>query len=327
MRYTLEEIPSGEAGTDATLRKMGDLIDGDLRRPNIRQHALKIIPHQVSRNDHARARSLYNWIVRNIRFVNDPAGIETVQSPEMTIYNRAGDCDDHAALYAGLARSIGLRVRFRVVGSDRNSFSHIYPEVFVKGAWLPADTTLPSVGFGRSPGKQPVEKIYSSEGAAMNLSGPTRVRRGHVKQAIRSEVLKVLRSNWHAGLINRGDVQGYLRVIDEGNFPTKEPTLVDPAKAAIREFLAYVDSNRLVSTKAGLSGLEGLDGFLSSVWGGVKKAVGGVIKTVTGGGETRVVVEQQPAPVVQQRSGFGDILQNPMVLLGVGALVLFMVKK
>ena len=65
-----------------------------------------------------------------------------------------GDCNEHTALFVGLARAAGIpsRVAAGVVYSDRVSeeaafFYHAWPEVYFEGAgWVPVDPT-----FGQFP--------------------------------------------------------------------------------------------------------------------------------------------------------------------------------
>lgn len=112
------------------------------------------------------------------------------------------------------------------------------------------------------------------------LKEQKRVSRGQVRAAIARAVTETLSSNWQAGLIDLDDLRGYLQVIDDGNFPTRDPLVVEPTTRAIREFVDYIVENRVGSLKPGGSHgrLGGLDGFLSSVWDAGKKAVGDLVQ-------------------------------------------------
>ena len=210
-------------------------------------------------------------------------GVETVQSPTVTLSLGAGDCDDHSGLVAGLAMAVGIPARLRVIGYTDDHLVHIFPELFVNGRWYAADTTEPQRGFGWRPKRLPVERVYTLNGEVSDMAGngTLNVTKGQLKKAIKSKVTEVLSSNWQAGLINLDDVRGYLRVIREGNFPTKNELAVEPAQQAIEDFESFIVTNRVGSLKpaGSSSGLEGLDGFLSSIWGGVKSVVGRVIGT------------------------------------------------
>lgn len=341
MRFALADIPSGEAGTDATVQRIGELVNEALQRPDLRLLALQILDRAgvPNKNTKAAARALFDYVRRRIRYVPDPIDVETVQAPEVTLNLRAGDCDDHTALVAALAASIGIPARYRVVGNRPDRFVHIWPELNIGGAWTPADTTQ-ARSFGMRVGQFPAEKVYSLKGdAAMQIGlgdELTNIRREDGEAVVYASVIDTLTTNWRTAKIDASDIKGYIRVIDEGNFPGRNTFTEAPARQAMVDFLAEVDRRGLVSMKpAGtLSGLEGLDGFLSSVWNGIKKAVGSVVKVatgtvgsvisaVTGGGSSAqptTVVVQQPAATGTTGTGSTttDLLSNPIVLVGLG---------
>ena len=171
---------------------------------------------------------------------------------------------------------------------------------------------------------------------------PTRlpVTRGEVQSAMRAETLSVLNRNWRAGLINDADVASYVRVIDEGNFPTDKPLIVDAVRGAIEDFRAWAPANLGPSTKptGTMSGLEGLEGFLGSIWDGVKKVAGTAYSVATGTKPREAITEivteaaaalpvglvQAPVTPAAARAGMAEILKSPVVLIGLG-LVGFLV--
>ncbi len=61
-----------------------------------------------------------------------------------TLGNRVGDCNEHAALFAALARSSGIPTRLAAgVTYQKNSFYyHAWNEVCLDGKWLSLDTTM-----------------------------------------------------------------------------------------------------------------------------------------------------------------------------------------
>ena len=99
------------------------------------------------------------------------------------------------------------------------------------------------------------------------------------------------------------------------------------AKVAIEEFLKSVRRQGMSSVKPpGVSsGLEGLGGFLSSVWNAAKGAVTGAVKAFTGGGQQQpsVVVQQAPPPAP---TGAGIEKYLPWFAVGGLALLVLMKK-
>lgn len=348
MRYRLAEIPGGLVGTEQTIKAITRLVEADLRRPELRLIASRVLQSAgVAHKDHrAEAEALYSWVKHEVRYQRDPIGIESVQSPLVTYRLRVGDCDDQVALLAGLAMAAGLPVRFRVLGYSEDNLVHIFTEVFDDRKWWSADTTEPARPFGWRPPRFPVEKVYNMKGDAMHGLGETLpVTRQAFKSAIRAEVWSTLKDNWQSGGINEADLDSYLRVIDEGNFPTDQPLIVEPTQETIRAFKTYVRTKNVPSYKAPgtLTGLEGLEGFLGSIWKGIKKVAGTVVGVAAravgispGAPPPQVIVRptvQIPPGVIQTQvtpaaaqAGIGAMFQNPM-FLGLAALGLILLLK
>jgi hypothetical protein len=344
MKVRLQSLPANVSGTDRTIKEIARLIEHDLKDQRLRVYVSQIL-HGVSSKDYvAELERLYSWIVQNVRFQKDPISIETVQSPLFTLRLRAGDCDDHAALMAGMAAAAGLSYRFRVVGYDVDRLLHIWPEIQVNGQWISADTTEPRYGFGWRPPIFPIERVYNFKGDVTNmaaLSDVLPVTRRQVTDAIQTSVFNVLTENWRNGVINDSDLVSYLDVIDKQNFPSKSPVLVNPTRAAIEAFRQWAPANLGPAIKQGISGLSGLEGFLGSVWNAVKGAVGTVVGTaakVLGVSTPSQVIVQPtvsiPPGTVQTtvtpaaaQSAVTEFLKSPVVLIGGGILLLLLFKQ
>jgi hypothetical protein len=277
MNVTLQRLPAGTAGTKITLQAMQKFVRASLQSQKLRLLTLTLL--RDSRVDSHKAtqaaRAIFYWVRSKIQYVNDPIGIETVQSPEITLQIRAGDCDDHATLVAAMAMSIGIPTRFVVIGPDPENFGHVYTELKIDGSWLPADTTR-AVDFGSPAPDLGAKKVFELSGKeGIGMSQQT-VTKGDLANALHEFGFEGLTDNWRAGKIDRNDLLSYLRVIDEGNAPFEpDPVLKELVRKTIADYVAYVDMNRIQSRKStvGVAGLEGLDGFFSSVWGWVKGAV------------------------------------------------------
>jgi len=285
MRFGLETIPSGEAGTDRTVGRIMSLVDESLTSPIVRLQALSILKsdRHTQKGARAVARALYLWVRNNIRFIADPSDLETVQSPEVTLRLRAGDCDDHAGLMAALLKSVGIDVRFKVLGQDAEDFQHIYVEALVDGQWLPYDTTTKSAFM--QPPTMPAQKVYPMQGeiAMINSlsanSSVLPVKVADVKRAAYTATIKALNSQWQNGLIDRSDLWGYLNVMDKGKSPSHGTIAEVPMSKAIEDFLKTVNEQRACSVKSSgqLSGLRGLWDSLQSVWEEVQQGVNSVV--------------------------------------------------
>lgn len=147
-KYTLQTIPSGKAGTDATLRIMSGLIKTFKKAPYIRELALKLTRHLPQKNWVAEVKAIHDFVQNRIRYTKDINGVETLQTPIQTLRIGAGDCDDKTTLVAALLEAIGHPTRIRAIGFFPGTFCHVLPETKIGGRWVTVETTEPvSVGW------------------------------------------------------------------------------------------------------------------------------------------------------------------------------------
>ena len=89
---------------------------------------------------------LAGWVYQNIEY--DPGQGSNINALE-TLKKRRGDHSAHTALFASLARSLGLPTRtckgLLIQRSD--GVYHSWNEVWVNGTWIPVDTTVNRVGL------------------------------------------------------------------------------------------------------------------------------------------------------------------------------------
>ncbi|SMO92980.1 Transglutaminase-like superfamily protein [Fodinibius sediminis] len=138
-------------GIEGVLELASQLVTKYTGRENIRELALKItrrVPRNINtglpdlRNIDQIAGAIYKWITSNINYVRDPWNIERIQSPDVTIRQKAGDCDDHAILSAALLQSLGIQTGFRIVSRTGRTYDHIYTVFRSPEGWKSFDTTV-----------------------------------------------------------------------------------------------------------------------------------------------------------------------------------------
>lgn len=138
-------------GIEGVLELASKLVTKYTGREDIRGLALKItrkVPKNIStglpdlRNIDQIAGAIYQWVTRNINYVRDPWNIERIQSPDVTIRQKAGDCDDHAILSAALLQSLGIQTGFRIVSRTGRTYDHIYTVYHSPQGWKSFDTTV-----------------------------------------------------------------------------------------------------------------------------------------------------------------------------------------
>ncbi|MFL9959625.1 DUF3857 and transglutaminase domain-containing protein [Paraburkholderia sediminicola] len=132
--------------------------------PGKHDAAIARLAQQLTAHDHAprdKAKTLYDWMRRNVRYVaiNVGRGAVVPHGAGAVLANRYGDCKDHVALYRALLDAVGVRNEPALISSGT-----IYTLPSVPGygvinhviTWLPdlqqyADSTASNVEFGFLP--------------------------------------------------------------------------------------------------------------------------------------------------------------------------------
>jgi hypothetical protein len=149
-KATLKGIPSGMAGTRATLKQMARMAQKAKRQIEFREQALAIVQNAPPKCWSCEAKLIQDWILSNIRYVRDIEGIETIATPEKTLEYRQGDCDDLVLLASVYLLSIGHPVRYVAVGFNNKPYSHVLLETLIGNRWEPMELTEP-LPFGKAP--------------------------------------------------------------------------------------------------------------------------------------------------------------------------------
>ncbi|MFM0158806.1 DUF3857 and transglutaminase domain-containing protein [Paraburkholderia sediminicola] len=132
--------------------------------PNARDATVTQLAQTLTARDHTqrdKAKTLYDWVRRNVRYVAIYVGRGSVvpHSASAVLANRYGDCKDHVVLYGALLDAVGIRNEPVLISSGS-----IYTLPSVPGygvinhaiTWLPdlqqyADSTASNVEFGFLP--------------------------------------------------------------------------------------------------------------------------------------------------------------------------------
>jgi transglutaminase-like putative cysteine protease len=143
MTATLQAIPDGKAGTVATLKIMRQVAKAGKVSMPVRNMALSLISDLPQKDWFNELRLIHRFVRDQIRYVKDIRGVETVQTPDVTLSLKAGDCDDKSVLLAAMLEAIGHPTRFVAVGFKPDDFAHVYVESRIGTAWIPLETTEP----------------------------------------------------------------------------------------------------------------------------------------------------------------------------------------
>ncbi|MBW1677057.1 MAG: transglutaminase domain-containing protein, partial [Deltaproteobacteria bacterium] len=115
--------------------KADPLIQSD--HPRIKILARKIVGEV--KEDEARARRILNWVYESL----DKRATVSVPNALDTLRARAGDCNEHAVLFAALLRAAGIpaKVCVGLVYTRGRFYYHAWNEIFV-GEWKTADALM-----------------------------------------------------------------------------------------------------------------------------------------------------------------------------------------
>jgi transglutaminase-like putative cysteine protease len=146
-RIRVVRVPKGQYGTLASARLIANLIRQGARDFYVRQKAIQIFraTGAPAKDRFAEVCALFNWVRNNIRYTRDIFRVELLHTARRMLELQAGDCDDTTILLGAMLLSTGHPVRLALAGFRPNkphSYSHIYPEVYVKGKWIALDATM-----------------------------------------------------------------------------------------------------------------------------------------------------------------------------------------
>lgn len=145
-RIRLLRVPRGRPGTLVTARLIAQMIRSGAKDFCVRQTAIQVFrDYDVRPKDRfGEVCALFDWVRRNIRYTRDIFRVELLHTARRMLELRAGDCDDMTILLGAMLVSTGHPVRLILAGFRPNkphSYTHIYPEVNVRGRWIPIDAT------------------------------------------------------------------------------------------------------------------------------------------------------------------------------------------
>jgi transglutaminase-like putative cysteine protease len=145
-RIVRYKVPRGVRGTFVTARLMAQLIRDGAKDFYVRQKAIQIFRERDVRpkDRFGEVCALFDWVHENIRYTRDIFRVELLHSARRMLELRAGDCDDMTIVLGAMLVSTGHPVRLILAGfrPDRpHQYSHVYPEVNVKGRWIAIDAS------------------------------------------------------------------------------------------------------------------------------------------------------------------------------------------
>ena len=148
LHSTYETIPYGNAGIRISVSRLLNFIRQGRKNQQIVLFAKQLVQDCPNKDYICEAKTIFSWVQQNIRFTRDVRDVELLQTPDVTLRLRNGDCDDHVILLCTLLEAVGHRTRVVLVASMRDApgqYNHIFAEVLLpvgkEYRWVPMDTT------------------------------------------------------------------------------------------------------------------------------------------------------------------------------------------
>ena len=128
-------------------------IPGGREHPAIIITARKIIK-EYGLDGHDRVAvlgAIQDWIQKNISYSYDSRFLDTFFHPSLTLLTTVGDCDCQSVLAASLGEALGVEMKLRLIGQDKDSptrYNHIFSLGIVDGKEYPIETIFKGVPMG-----------------------------------------------------------------------------------------------------------------------------------------------------------------------------------
>jgi transglutaminase-like putative cysteine protease len=156
----LAQLSEGVTGIRETLALMVQIARHTRKSSYVvRNHAAQVVQGLRQKAWVDEVKTIHAWVRDNIRYVRDIRDVETLATPEKTLENRYGDCDDKALLVAAMLEAIGHPARFVAVGRKLNEYEHVLVETKMGNRWVAVETTEP-VALGWYPISHPHRLVY-----------------------------------------------------------------------------------------------------------------------------------------------------------------------
>ena len=105
-----------------------------------------------------QVKAIFEYVLRNMRYVRDVNGVEEIRAPWLHLASVAGqgwswgDCDDMATLLSALLRAIGFDTAFSAIASGRRGeiYDHVRAIVRLGGQWVSLEATAKNRPMGWS---------------------------------------------------------------------------------------------------------------------------------------------------------------------------------
>lgn len=180
---SVHNISFGDPGVEQTLRQMRRLVLESSQDPSVISWAQGIVRFLPERDPDAAADAFLRWVRSNVRYTEDPVGVEVVKTPEAMLRELheggriTGDCDDQVVLLSAGLNAVGVNTEFVVVAADPSfpDYSHVLLQYeSPRRGWTTLDPIVRGTGPGWFPPHHSRWGVYRSgriHGSGLGSSG------------------------------------------------------------------------------------------------------------------------------------------------------------
>ncbi|MDD2636399.1 MAG: transglutaminase-like domain-containing protein [Bacteroidales bacterium] len=95
--------------------------------PDVRELAFSL----QAQTDEQTFRNIWNFVTNNIKYQNDQKGYEQLRTPQRTLHDEIGDCDDFSILISAILANLGHNHKLVIAAyKSVDKWQHIYPVAY-----------------------------------------------------------------------------------------------------------------------------------------------------------------------------------------------------
>ena len=122
-------------GTSITLKRFAnvhDTIEAIKRIVAVQHPAVSDIAFSLETGEDVQTfRNIWNFVREHVQYQNDAKGVEQLRTPQRTMHDKVGDCDDFSILISSILTNLNIRHELIVAAyKKKNDWQHIYPVAY-----------------------------------------------------------------------------------------------------------------------------------------------------------------------------------------------------
>lgn len=159
-RYTI----TGRSKTLKNYANVYDTIDAIKRIISENHPAVTDLSYQLQAETCEETfRNIWNFVRKNIRYQNDAPGREQLRTPQRTMHDKTGDCDDMSILIAGILTNLGYDYELWIAAYKKSDqWQHIYPVAYSTNGKRYVIDCVPEIPYFNYEAKPIINKIIVS---------------------------------------------------------------------------------------------------------------------------------------------------------------------